>query len=279
MSASHAQATTVASHGRESPNERNERIFQSLPPLGSPAYLSLLKSATAAELPASVLVRAYRKLHPSAAADATLDRLLGHNRRYGYIALLYTTAQRRMARLEAYSPEDLVCDTIGEIVATLAGPAGEGAERAWMQYLRQRMEHAYRKLVGRREERLTLRVEPTSDETSDAYDPIEAAGAESIPWQGCVAPNNLEWLETFVQDTFAAILDDRIRAVALDLFSHSPMPISSDDPNDPNTLTGRFGVKRFTIYRWQRAARAILRAALERQNEREIDMSFLTLAT
>jgi hypothetical protein len=54
------------------------------------------------------------------------------------------------------------------------------------------------------------------------------------------------------------------------------MPVVSDDPNDPNTLTRRFGVKRFTIYRWQRAARAVLRAALERQNEREIDMSFLT---
>src|SRR4051812_20241491 len=100
MSARPAQATTVAPCDRESRNDRNERIYQSLPPLGSPAYLNLLKSATAAELPASVLVRAYRQLHPSPAADATLARLLGHNERYGYITILHTLAHRRVSRLD-----------------------------------------------------------------------------------------------------------------------------------------------------------------------------------
>ena len=49
----------------------------------------------------------------------------------------------------------------------------------------------------------------------------------------------------FIERTTAAIPDERIRAVALDLFSHTPMPVVSDDPNDANTLTRRFGVKRF----------------------------------
>jgi hypothetical protein len=109
-------------------------------------------------------------------------------------------------------------------------------------------------------------------------DPVELASAAGayIPWQGRVAPDKLEWLEGFIERTSEMIADERIRAVARDLFSHTPLPVSSGDPDDPNTLTGRFGVKRYTIYRWQRTARAILRAALERQNERELDMSFLT---
>ena len=274
MSASHAPARTAATDSRETRTERNERIYQSLPTLGSPAYLSFLKTATAAELPASVLVRAYRQLHPGPAADATLERLLGHNERYGYITMLYTATQRRISRLSAYGPDDLVYDAIGEIVATLAGPRGESAERLWVRYLHDCLEEAHRKLIGRRGERLEKRSDKAPDEWDDGDEPIA-----SIPWQGSVETDNLEWLERFIERTAAAIPDERIRAVALDLFSESPTPVSSDDPDDANTLTGRFGVKRFTIYRWQRAARAVLRAALERQNEREIDISFLTLAS
>jgi hypothetical protein len=281
MAASPTQASTSASYTAESRAQRNERIYRSLPPLGSPTYLSLLKSATSAELPASVLVRAYRRLHPSPAADATLERLVGHNDRYGYITALYTAARRRTERLDGYSPEDLVYDAIGEIVLTLAGPKGESAERLWVRYLFQCMEEAYRRLVGRFGDGPPKRAEEASDERGNGYDPyrsIDAAGGVAIPWQGRVTANNLEWLESFIERTTATIPDERIRAVALDLFSHNPLPVSSDDPNDSNTLTGRFGVKRFTIYRWQRHARGILRAALERQNEREIDMSFLTQA-
>ena len=71
------------------------------------------------------------------------------------------------------------------------------------------------------------------------------------------------------------IADDDIRAIGLDLFSEHPMPVSSSNPNDPHTLTRRFGVNRTTIYRWQNAARSLLYDALDRQGERHIDLSFL----
>ena len=56
------------------------------------------------------------------------------------------------------------------------------------------------------------------------------------------------------------------------------MPVSSDDPHDPNTLAGRLGLSRSTIYELKRTARAMFFAALIRQRECEIDMSFLTFA-
>jgi hypothetical protein len=272
MSASPTQGSPIAPVSGETPFERDRRIFESLPPLRSPAYLSLLKSATAAELPATVLVRAYRQLYPSPAADATLDRLLGHNARYGYITILHRQARRRMPRLDAYGLEDLVCDAIGEIFLTLAGKRGEIAERMWFKYLGQCMEEAHRKLVGRRGERLRPRADTTPEER-DRDDPIG-----TIPWHGCVAPSKLEWLEGFLERTAAAIPTEPLRAIARDLLSHDPLPVANKDPRDPKTLVGRFNLARSTIYELKRAARAILFAALQRQRECEIDISFLTFS-
>lgn len=70
MPDSPAQASTVALNARETHADRDERIYQSLPRLGSSAYLNLLKTATPDELPAQVLATAYRVLFPSRAADA-----------------------------------------------------------------------------------------------------------------------------------------------------------------------------------------------------------------
>jgi DNA-directed RNA polymerase specialized sigma24 family protein len=238
--------------------------------------MQMLKTASAAELPAQVLVRAYRQLRSGPAADATLERLLGYNEKYGYLTPLYMAAKRRISRSDAYGVDDLVQDTIVEIVETLAGPRGEGAEKAWVSFLRQRMEDAYRKLAGRRPERRPRRAEVVTDtETGEEIDPIEAAGVTSGPWQGRVPSSQLEWLEAFIRRTFSKISDERIRAIAFDMFSDNPTPVSSNDPAETNTLARRFGVDRFKIYRWQRYARAVLRAALESQNEVEIDVSWL----
>ena len=273
-----AQAGVIALDGRESRLDRNERIFQSLPPLASPEYLSLLKSATRDELPAGVLVRAYRQLVPSHAADATLERLVDRDGRHGYLAALRAAARRRTPRLGAYTADDLVSNTIGEIVATLGGAKGKIAESAWALYVQQCMEDAYRELVGRHGERLGSHAATWREPESDRSEPMSAESHLAALWQARVAPSRLEWLEHFVVLTFAQITDERMRAVALDLVSHTPMPVSSNDPKDPNTLTGRFGVTRYVIYRWQAAARALLYDALEAQDECEIDMSFLTFA-
>ena len=91
-------------------------------------------------------------------------------------------------------------------------------------------------------------------------------------------PDRLEWLEGFIERTIARIPKPRLRAVAADLFSHSPTQVSSKDPKDPDTLAGRLGVNPSTIHRLQDQARAVLRAALEAQNECEVDTSSLKAA-
>jgi len=53
----------------ESRQARSHRIFESLPALGTKDYLDFLKGARRDDPPAAVLVRAYRHLHPSDAAD------------------------------------------------------------------------------------------------------------------------------------------------------------------------------------------------------------------
>jgi hypothetical protein len=261
----------------ESGDERNERIFQSLPaPLGCPAYIKLLREAPASDLPAAVLVRAYRQLQSGPAADATLDRLLGQNEKYGYITPLYRMARRRITRNDPYGVPDLVQDTIGEVLDTLGGPKGAGAEKVWLSYLRQRMVDAHRKQVGRRAERRPERAENLTDpETGEEIDAIDATGVTMGPWQGRVEASDLQWLEEFIRRTFARIPDERMREVALDMLRDKPTPVSGEDPA-ADTLERRYGVKRFTIYRWQRSAAALLKAALERQSERpNFDISFL----
>src|SRR5437773_8501039 len=260
----------------EPDDDRNDRIFASLPPLSSPEYMEKLRTASATELPAGVLVHAYRQLRSGPAADATLGRLLGYNEKYGYLTPLYKAAGRRISRHDAYGVDDLVQDTSGEIVESLPGPRGEGAEKAWISFLHQRLEDAYRKLVGRRGERRPPRAEVITDtETGQEIDPIEAAGVTKAPWHGSVPSSQLEWLEAFIRRTFATISDERIRAIGFDMFSDNPTPVSSKNPKDANTLTHRFGVDRYRIYRWQRYARAVLYAALGSQNEVEIDIGWL----
>jgi hypothetical protein len=268
------QANAVASYASEmAPRaqraERDDRIFKALPLLGSAAYLSLLKTATAAELPAPVLVRAYRALgRESDGGRATLDRLVGRHNEYGYLRALYTSAERRRSRLGGYGPGDLVQNAIGEIVATLGGPQGEGADTGWVHYLHQCMESAYRKLVGRRAQR--------AGESGGDLDQLDDAHSVDIPWQGSVAPSNLEWVEEFLHRAALAMPTETLRLIALDVISHSPTKTSSGDSSDTMTLAERFKVRRQTIYKWQRQVRALLRAALENQNEREIDLSYLS---
>ncbi|MEO9036575.1 MAG: hypothetical protein ABI442_13770 [Gemmatimonadaceae bacterium] len=190
----------------ETRRERDARISASLPPLGSAAYLSLLKTATAAELPPSVLARAYRALgKTSKAGAATLDRLVGRHDQYGYLRVVYLVANRRKKALGGFSPHDLVQNAIGEIVATLSGPQGECAETGWVHYLRRCVEWAYRKMVGRDGTR--------SDESAGDPDAVEHVQAGSIPWHGTVAPSKMEWLEDFLDR--ASAFAYRIRIVLL----------------------------------------------------------------
>lgn len=253
----------------ESNEERNEKLFQKLPRLGSQDYLTHLKSASAKDLPAPVLVRAYRQIKAGPAADATLDRLLGHNEKHGYITPLYKAADRLVNQHDTYGVDDLVQDTIGLIVETLGGPRGAGAEKAWVKFVRQRLHDIHRGHVGRRGERRPRRAEPIRDEeTGELRDSIDLAGATRGPFHGNAEPSDMEWLEGFIERTFSKIEDERIRHVAFDMVSENRTPVSSNDPADTSTLEHRFQVNRYQIYRWQRSARVLLYAALQTQTEK-----------
>lgn len=249
-------------------DQRAEEIFQKLPPLDSVEYLQHLKSARAEELPASVLVRAYRQLPGGQAADATLARLLSTNREHGYLRTLWAAARRKIKSSDAYSTDDLVHDTICEVALTLGGPHGEGAAQNWVSYLLQRMDDAYRRMATRSKRR-GRRVGPLLDEeTGEEQELYESVALPRGPYQGNIGGSGLEWLESFIRRTFARIPDQRRREVAFDMMS--------EHPTSANTLAARYGVRRQTIYDWQRAARALLYAALDVQNERpDFDIRFL----
>lgn len=106
----------------EPEGERNERIFAALPKLGSEEYLALLRRVPARDLPAPVLVRAYRQLGSGRAAEATLERLLLNDATYGYLRPLRRMAPRKVSARDWFSADDLVDPAIGEIALALAGP-------------------------------------------------------------------------------------------------------------------------------------------------------------
>lgn len=252
--------------------KRVDELFEALPPLGSKEYLERIKQAPATELPAQVLVRAYRQLPiGSVEANATLSRLLGNYDRDGYLAPLWQAAKYRLSGRESFGVEDLVARAIEEIVETLGGPRGNGADTSWIAFLRQRLEDAYRSMVGRRGERQEPeRAEPTANEEGEPVDALEQVASEqaaATDWHGRVEANNVDWLEQFVARELAKIPDDSIREVARNLFSA--------EPSSMKELEARYGVDRFQIYRWREIARTRIYAALQRQNERDIDISWL----
>lgn len=256
--------------------QRIDRIFASLPPLDSSEYLDLLKTATAADLPAEVLVRAYRQLKRGLAAEATLSRLVGTGKKYGYLDSLYSVAQSRLSRDEGRTLDDLVADAIGEIVVKLGGPQGANADKAWRSFCRQRLVDVHREQIGRHGERRPKIVHAKrNEETDEEIDPMDGPDALHAPWHGTVRPNNEEWLRDFARRTFARIRDDNIRTVGLNLVADDQVQISSKDPTNTNTLEHRLRASRDQINRWQKTALAILRAALEQQNEQETDTSWL----
>lgn len=254
--------------------KRVDELFNALPPLGSREYLEHVRHAPASELPAQVLVRAYRQLPPgSPEANCTLMRLVGNYDRDGYLAPLWQAAKHRLSDRDWFGAEDLFAQAIEEIVITLGGARGKGADTAWVSFLRQRLEDAYRTLVGRRGERQDVeKTEPTQNEDGeciDALDGVPSDAAATLDWHGRVDGNDAEWLEGFIARELAKIPDETIRRVAHDCFG--------TEKHSMKQLETRYGVDRFQIRRWREIARTRIYAALQRQNERDIDISWLTV--
>lgn len=255
--------------------------FSELPPLGSPDYMTLLEKASAIDLPAQVLARAFRQLVVSgskAAANATLTRLVA-SKKYGYLSAVYHLASQMVAKGQyTYDKEDLIQETISEIVKTLPTPRGELAEQAWVLFSKQRFQDGWRNLNGRRGEKLRgKRVEPTTDEeTGDVFDPAEETDGQSAPWHTSVEKSKLLWLESFIRKTAAQIADPTIRHVAEDQFGDDPSPISAGTSvGGKLPLTAQLGLSRFQVSRALKSAKARLAAALMTQRENEIEADWL----
>lgn len=241
----------------------------------------LLENASAADLPAQVLARAFRQLIVSgseAAANATLARLVG-SKKYGYLAAVRRLAGLRVAQGQyRYDDEDLIQETIIEIVKTLPTPRGELAERAWVLFSKQRFEDGWRNINGRRGEKLRgKRVEPTIDkETGNIYDPVEETDGATAPWHVSAEKSKLPWLENFIRRTAAEITNPVIRHVAEDQFGGDPSPISAgNSAGGKPPLTAQLGLSRFQISRALKSAKARLAAALVTQRENEIEADWL----
>jgi DNA-directed RNA polymerase specialized sigma24 family protein len=258
------------------------RMFEALPPLDSAQYLELLENATAADLPAQVLARAYRHLCAAgceAAANATLARLVGSGGRYGYLASLRRLAFREVACGQYwYDADDLMQAAIIEIVKTLPTPRGDLAERAWVLFIHQRFQDGWRELNGRRGEKIRgVRVEPTVDQgRGEVFDPIEETDGATAPWHVRAEASNLPWLDDFIRKTVAKIADPQMRRVAEDQFGDDPSPISAGrSAGGKLPLTEQLGENRFKIYRLRDNAKARLAAALRAQRQHEIDAEWL----
>ena len=216
-------------------------------------------------------MRAYRQLPPgSPEANATLERLLADYDKADYLAPVRNAARERISNRDWFGVQDLVATAVEKIAATLGGPRGKGADTAWVSFCYQRVEDLV-EWVRRAERQDPEKAEPRQvEDAAEKIDPVDELAAEAVldtDWHGKIQENDAEWLEAFVSRELAKIADDRIRDVARDLFSAAPTPMKE--------LAQRYGVERTQIHRWREIARTRIYAALQTQNEREIDISWL----
>ncbi len=258
-----------------------DAIFTNLPPLDSAEYLELLEKATVRELPAQVLVRAFRQLIKAgevAAADATLVRLLA-DKRFDYLGLVRGRAGKIYAPGNyGNGPDDLLQETIHEVVRTLPTDRGAFAEVAWVKFLEQRFEDARRRLYGREyDDGQPRRVEPYIDtETGEEGDPAEQVAGGLPPGVFGAGDEDMAWLGEFIRKTANEIVDPVVRYIAIDQWSDDPSPISagtSEGGKPP--LDKQLGVRRFRISRDLKKAKARLAAALMSQKDKDIRYEWL----
>ena len=260
----------MSSHASKKPYldaRQVDELFAKLPPLTSPEYLERLKSASAAELPAQVLVRVYRQLDKvSPIAEATLTRLLAMDDKFGYLAPLWRFAADRMTDDDYFSEDDLVEETVREIAKALGGTRGKGADVVWITFIRQRLEDGYRALNGRRGERANFpKPRRWHNEDGQETNPADEAARGDADWHGNIDGDNQEWIEDFVSREIDEIAEPHIREVARAMFQA--------DPPTQIELAGQMGVDRRKIAAWRAAASARIKAALQAQDERDIDLT------
>lgn len=265
--------TSTRSKAFESELERCDRVFQALPPLGTPEYVAYVRKADPKEVPPQVLARAFRQLQPnSEAANVTLTRLIGEHDQTGYLGTVWRLAEKwRAKRRRDVDVEDLVQETLVKIVTSLRTPRGAAAETLWVSYLSQQFKDAWRAIYGRRKTKMGDHlVEPTADkETGEALDPLDAVDANvGIDWHARVRDDQLPRLMDFLEGIVAEIADAQVKAVAELLITGEPVRA--------NTLAREMGVSRYKAEQLIDSARGRIRGALLSQNELiDLDTEFL----
>jgi DNA-directed RNA polymerase specialized sigma24 family protein len=241
-----------------------EELFQALPPLGSDEYLAHLESAPTADLPARVLVRAYRQLPPkSIAAEATLRRLFRQlpNKRWEYLSPMVSYARRQAPKMKL-DYEDLFQEGLDRILRVLYGKRGEFAERSWPTFCQHELIEAWRAKHGRRGER-SPREEQAERTEDDSTDPLESC-LEVPSWHALVSPNEVEKIEKLAEQVIASIPDEFVKQVATKAwFTNSRPKVSGKIAEGEEPLTSLFPEKnRYQIMRALKKADVQLIAAL-----------------
>lgn len=250
-----------------------EELFQRLPPLGSDEYLQHVRTTSPLDLPAEVLVRAFRQLPPDTlAARATLERLFRRvDERWEYLGPTAARARRQaraqQSRDRADEDRDLLQDAITRILSLLSTPRGELAERAWNVFCRNAFVDAWRNRHGRRGERLP-RVRESLDTSSgdrDEDDPIDRLAKDQSPWQVVWEHDQTERIEAILSSVVSTIEDPFEREVAQAVWSSGQRPKTSgaSAPDRDPPLTERFpGKSRHQINHILRRVDSRLAAAL-----------------
>lgn len=251
-------------------HRRMDAIYQALPPLDSEEYLRHLRDASKEELPAHVLVRAFRETakHGSVLEEAgnrTFARLISKNEgRFEYLGPAVEYLATRLPRNQyAQDLEDLLQDTAAKMLDVLATKRGSYGERAWYSFARQCAVEVWREHVGRKGEREEPpREEPQRDAaTGEWFDPLERIREGQSGGTG-VEVDAYDLLREVIKD----IADPFLRAVAEDQWlSGDPSPASGDgcSAGGKPSLEAQLRVSRDRIVRAQRAVEARILAALE----------------
>lgn len=128
--------------------EALEKIFQALPPFGSNTFLEHIRQAPKPELPAEVLVRAYRSVrHSSRSGRTILARLFGRSQgRWEYLGSV--EAALGMLPITAQDREDSMMDGVCRMMEGLQTDRGRFAEVAWTQFCWHETVDAWRARAG-----------------------------------------------------------------------------------------------------------------------------------
>lgn len=262
--------------------DRFDVIFEALPPLDSPEYLEYLQTATASELPPQILARAFRQLCAAGAeqaADQTLARLLGDDSKYGYLKVVHHLAWQQLPEGQNWEDkDDLFQAAVMEIVRILPTKSGALAERAWVLFCQHCFEDAWRRIHGRRGEKLRIKFDEPSinQESGEMSDPVEETDGSEAPWHVGVRESDLPWIEEVIIRTIANIADPLTRLVAEDQFGADPSPISSGlSATGRPLLTEQLGASRYQISRALRRAKGRLAGALLADKEHKVDREWL----